>query len=151
MCTQSYPTLHNPFGLQSARLLCPQDFSGKNTRVGCHFLLQGIFPTQGLKLCCLHHRQIFTAEPLEKALTNLDHFKFYLIILALCIISEVILIVIFTYSSLRLNHLLNSFSYIHSHRERDICIWQEQLINHYTICSSSFCNIQDKEKPNNTI
>ena len=31
----------------------PQDplsmgFSGKNTRVDCHFLLQGIFPTQGL-------------------------------------------------------------------------------------------------------
>ena len=23
------------------------DFPGKNTGVGCHFLLQGIFPTQG--------------------------------------------------------------------------------------------------------
>ena len=56
VCTQSYPTLHNTFGLQSARLFCPQNFSGKNTRVGCHFLLQGIFPTQGLKLCCLHYR-----------------------------------------------------------------------------------------------
>ena len=29
------------------RLLCPWDFPGKNTGVGCHFLLQGIFPTQG--------------------------------------------------------------------------------------------------------
>ena len=28
------------------RFLCPQDFPGKNTGVGCHFLLQGIFPTQ---------------------------------------------------------------------------------------------------------
>ena len=28
-------------------LLHPWDFSGKSTRVGCHFLLQGIFPTQG--------------------------------------------------------------------------------------------------------
>ena len=36
-----------PHGLQSARLLCPWDFSGKNTGVGCHFLLQGIFLTQG--------------------------------------------------------------------------------------------------------
>ena len=27
---------------------CPWDFPGKNTGVGCHFLLQGIFPTQGL-------------------------------------------------------------------------------------------------------
>ena len=27
---------------------------GKNNEVGCHFLLQGIFPTQGLNLCLLH-------------------------------------------------------------------------------------------------
>ena len=27
--------------------------------VGCHFLLQGIFPTQGLNPCLLHCRQIF--------------------------------------------------------------------------------------------
>ena len=26
---------------------CPWDSPGKNTRVGCHFLLQGIFPIQG--------------------------------------------------------------------------------------------------------
>ena len=29
------------------RLLCPWDSPGKNTGVGCHFLLQGIFLTQG--------------------------------------------------------------------------------------------------------
>ena len=29
-------------------------FPGKNTGVGCHFLLQGIFPTQGWNLCLLH-------------------------------------------------------------------------------------------------
>ena len=29
------------------RLLCLWDSPGKNTGVGCHFLLQGIFPTQG--------------------------------------------------------------------------------------------------------
>ena len=28
-------------------LLCPQDSPGKNTGLGCHFLLQGIFLTQG--------------------------------------------------------------------------------------------------------
>ena len=32
-----------PFGLLPARLLCPWDSSGKNTGVGCHALLQGIF------------------------------------------------------------------------------------------------------------
>ena len=31
--------------LQPCRL-CPWDFPGKSTAVGCHFLLQGIFPTQ---------------------------------------------------------------------------------------------------------
>ena len=38
---------------EPARLLCPWDCPGKNTRVGCHFLLQGIFPTQGSNLCLL--------------------------------------------------------------------------------------------------
>ena len=35
-------------GLWFTRNLCPWDFPGKNTGVGCHFLLQGIFRTQGL-------------------------------------------------------------------------------------------------------
>ena len=29
-------------------------FPGKNTGVGCHFLLQGLFPTQGLNPGLLH-------------------------------------------------------------------------------------------------
>ena len=36
-----------PHGVKLTRLLCPWDFPGKNTAVGCHFLLQGIFWTQG--------------------------------------------------------------------------------------------------------
>ena len=36
-----------PYGLEPTRLLCPSDSPGKNTGVGCHALLQGIFPTQG--------------------------------------------------------------------------------------------------------
>ena len=43
------PTLW-PHGLWPARLLCPWDFPGKNTGVGCYFLLQGTFPTQGSNL-----------------------------------------------------------------------------------------------------
>ena len=34
-----------PHGLQPTRLLCPWDFPGKNTGVGCHCLLQVVFPT----------------------------------------------------------------------------------------------------------
>ena len=40
-------TLCDSHGLWPARLLCPWDSPGKNTGVGCHTLLQGIFPTQG--------------------------------------------------------------------------------------------------------
>ena len=36
------------------RLLCPWDWPGKNTGVGCRFLPQGIFLTQGLNLGLLH-------------------------------------------------------------------------------------------------
>ena len=34
----------------TSTLLCPWTFPGKNPEAGCHFLLQGIFSTQGLKL-----------------------------------------------------------------------------------------------------
>ena len=47
-----------PHGLQPARLPCPWNFPGKNTRVDWHFLLQGLFWTQGSNLCLLPCRQI---------------------------------------------------------------------------------------------
>ena len=34
------------------------DSPSKTTRVSCHALLQGVFPTQGLNLCLLHCKQI---------------------------------------------------------------------------------------------
>ena len=43
-----------PQGLWPTRLLCPWDSPGKNTGVGYHFLLQGIFLTQRLNLHPLH-------------------------------------------------------------------------------------------------
>ena len=43
------PNSLGPRRLQPTRLLCLWDFPGKDTGVGCRFLLQGIFPTQGLK------------------------------------------------------------------------------------------------------
>ena len=39
------------------RLLCPWDSPYKNTGVGCHALLQGIFPAQGSNPCLPHCRQ----------------------------------------------------------------------------------------------
>ena len=40
---QLYPTLYDP-----TDLLCMWNFPGKNTGLGCHFLPQGILPTQSL-------------------------------------------------------------------------------------------------------
>ena len=48
-----------PQGLQPARLLRPWDFPGKDTGVGCHSLLQGIFLTEESNPILLHYRQIF--------------------------------------------------------------------------------------------
>ena len=42
----------------AGQALCPCDFPGKNTGVGCHSLLQGIIPTKGLNLSILNCRQI---------------------------------------------------------------------------------------------
>ena len=48
-------TLCNPMEL--TRLLCPWDSPGKNTGVGCHFLLQQIFPIQRSNLHLLHWKR----------------------------------------------------------------------------------------------
>ena len=47
----------DPMDCNPARLHGPWKSSGKNTEVGSHSLLQGIFPTQGLNLGLLHCRQ----------------------------------------------------------------------------------------------
>ena len=46
LVTQSCLTLQ-PYGLRPTKLLGPWDSPGKNTEVGSHSLLQGIFLTQG--------------------------------------------------------------------------------------------------------
>ena len=61
VCVLSCSVVSNssqPHGLQPSRLLHPWDFPGKSTGVGCHFLLQRIFPTQGSNRGLLHSRQM---------------------------------------------------------------------------------------------
>ena len=61
LVAQSYLTLCNPHWLYPARLLCPCNSPGKNTRVEVHSILWGIFPTQGSNpdfmhcKCILYH------------------------------------------------------------------------------------------------
>ena len=73
VCAQSCPSLFAPMDCsQPARLLCPWNFPGTNTGVGCHFLFEGIFLTQGLKLASLASSSLaggsFTTEPPGKLL-----------------------------------------------------------------------------------
>ena len=52
------PSSLPPHGLQPTRLLCPWNSPGKNTGVGCHAVLQGIFLTQGSNPGLLYCKQI---------------------------------------------------------------------------------------------
>ena len=61
---QSCPTLLQPHGLQSARLLCLWDSPGKNTGVGYHFLFQGNLPDPGIEPASpILAGGFFTTEP----------------------------------------------------------------------------------------
>ena len=71
--------LCNPMDcMQSPRLLHPWDFPGKNPGVGCHFLLQEIFPTQrlnpGLPRCRQTlYRLSHQGSPLHESFSNLSN------------------------------------------------------------------------------
>ena len=57
-----------PHELKLTRLFCPWDFLGRNTGVGSHFLLQGIFPTRGSNLRLLHWQMDFYFWATNRAL-----------------------------------------------------------------------------------
>ena len=53
VCAKSFqlcPSLYNPMGYSPPGSSVHRDSPGKNTGVGCHALLQGVFPTQGSNL-----------------------------------------------------------------------------------------------------
>ena len=67
LVAKSCPTLWQHRGLQPARLLCPRDFPGKSTGMGCRFLLPrkkipGDLPHPGIATSLLGSRS-FTSEP----------------------------------------------------------------------------------------
>ena len=65
LVTQSCLTLCDPMDCSLPGSSVHGDYPGKNTGVGCHALLQGIFPTQGLDPGVLPALQVdsFPAEP----------------------------------------------------------------------------------------
>ena len=58
LLTQSCPALCDPMDCSLPGSSVHGDSLGKNTGVGCHVFLQGIFPTQGSNPGLLHCRQI---------------------------------------------------------------------------------------------
>ena len=56
-----------PHELLPARHLCPWGFSRQESWMGCHALLQGIFPTQGLNSGLLHCRRILYCPSYQKS------------------------------------------------------------------------------------
>ena len=58
LVVQLCPSLCDPVDCIACQAPLSMEFSSKNTGVGCHALLQGIFPTQGLNLGFLHVRQM---------------------------------------------------------------------------------------------
>ena len=79
LVAKSCSTLLRPHGLFPPRLLCPWDFPGKNTGMGCYFLLQGIFPPQKLNQRLPHCRwilyQLSRKESTSCARENLEVIK----------------------------------------------------------------------------
>ena len=69
----SHSVMSDSYDPGSARLLCPWDSPGKNTGMGCHFLLQGIFPTQESDPGLLHCRQILHQLSYEGSLVASLH------------------------------------------------------------------------------
>ena len=58
LVAQSCPTLCDPMGYSPPGSFVHGDSPGKNTGMGCHAFLQGIFPTQGSNLGLPHCRWI---------------------------------------------------------------------------------------------
>ena len=68
MCkgAHSCPTLGDPVDWSLSRLLRPWNFPGKNTAVGCHAFLQGIFLAQGWNPGLILQADSLLCEPSEK-------------------------------------------------------------------------------------
>ena len=58
LCAQLCLTLCDPMNCSLPGSSVYGDSPGRNTGVGCHFCLQGIFQTQRSNFCLLHCRQI---------------------------------------------------------------------------------------------
>ena len=75
---QSYPTLYIPVDCSLPSSSVQGDSASKNTRLGCHALLLGIFQTQGLNPCflCLLHWQAGSLSLVPPGSMNNKNYRF---------------------------------------------------------------------------
>ena len=121
---------------EPARLLYPWDSPGKNTGVGCHFLLQEIFWTQESNLGLLHCRQILyllsqqganfkCSSSKHKTCPGASALQFLLVLLAKCC---------------PISHLLSQGGF-------SLCRWNKGSVSFHHLCPfSSFsedCSIEE--------
>ena len=73
-----------PHGMQPARLLCPWDFPGKNTGVGCHFSSKGSsWPRDRIRVSCVS----YIGRQFLKSLSHLESPRFSILLLTyVCVI-----------------------------------------------------------------
>ena len=118
-----YLQLH---GLQSTKLLYLWDSPSKNTGVGSHSLLQGIFLTQGSNLGLPHYRQILYDLSHQESL-----YSIYLSAYCLLIPTRLtpITVEIFLFVHCCSLSPLNSASTVNSRHSMDVCGKKEERNN----------------------
>ena len=85
-CLLSHVWLFATYRFYPTWLLCPWDSPRNNTGVGCHSLLQEIFPTQGSNLSLLHYRWIVNLLSILRSskvtINNINCILFFLTLLS---------------------------------------------------------------------
>ena len=88
---QPWPTLCNPMDCSlSISFLHPWNFPDKSTGAGCHFLLQGIFLTQGLNPGLPYYRQTLYRLSYQRSHRHIHNWVSFLLWLSLFILSGAI-------------------------------------------------------------
>ena len=86
-------------GLLPTRLICPWGSLGKNTGMGCHTFLQGIFPIARMNLCLPAFPALqadsFPTEPPGKPFITIHYSMTYVSIVPLIVIE---LVTVFSYN-----------------------------------------------------
>ena len=105
--------------MQPISLLCPWDSPHRNTRVGCHALLQGIFLTQGSNLVLLHllslATRFFTTSATCKAI--------YVYVACICV-CVCVCVCVYAYILYLVSVMSNSLQPHGLQLTRFLCRWQ---------------------------